>query len=77
MILISNDFWHKIKMYNFEPYNVLLSIAVNIAVLLMTVSRDTYSAKVLNIINDEITNTPLMSLEECLLTSVGGVTHYK
>ncbi len=36
MILISNDFWHKIKMYNFEPYNVLLSIATNIAVLLMT-----------------------------------------
>ncbi len=21
MILISNDFWHKIKMYNFDPYN--------------------------------------------------------
>ncbi len=38
MILISNDFWHKIKMYNFEPYNVLLSIATNIAVLLMTAS---------------------------------------
>ncbi len=30
MILISNDFCHKIK------YNVLLSIATNIAVLLMT-----------------------------------------
>ncbi len=43
MILISNDFWHKIKMYNFDPYNVLL----NIAVLLMTASvlqRDTYSS---------------------------------
>ncbi len=26
----------KIKMYNFDPYNVLLSIATNIAVLLMT-----------------------------------------
>ncbi len=25
MILISNDFWHHIKKYNFEPYNVLLS----------------------------------------------------
>ncbi len=36
MILISNDFWHKIKKYNFEPYNVLLSIATNIAVLLIT-----------------------------------------
>ncbi len=33
-----NDFCHKIKMYNFEPYNVLLSIATNIAVLLMTAS---------------------------------------
>ncbi len=31
MILISNDFWHKIKMYNFDPYNALLSIATNIA----------------------------------------------
>ncbi len=36
MILISNDFWLIIKMYNFESYNVLLSIATNIAVLLMT-----------------------------------------
>ncbi len=26
MILISNDFRHKIKMYNFDPYNVLLAI---------------------------------------------------
>ncbi len=44
MILISNDLCHKIKMYNFEPYNVLLSIATNIAELLMTAlcSRDTY-----------------------------------
>ncbi len=38
MIVISNDFWHKIKMYNFDPYNVLLAIATNIAVLLMTAS---------------------------------------
>ncbi len=36
MILISNDFWHTIKMYNFDSYSVLLSIATNIAVLLMT-----------------------------------------
>ncbi len=36
MILIPNDFCHKIKMYHFYPYNVLLSIATNIAVLLMT-----------------------------------------
>ncbi len=27
MILISNDFWHKGKIYNFDPYNVLLAIA--------------------------------------------------
>ncbi len=40
MILISNDFWHKIKMYNSNPYNVLLAIATNIAVLLMC-CRDT------------------------------------
>ncbi len=31
-----NDFWHKRKMYNFDPYNVLLTIATNIPVLLMT-----------------------------------------
>ncbi len=31
-------FWHKIKMYNFESYNVLLTIATNIVVLLMTAS---------------------------------------
>ncbi len=37
MILISNDFCHKRKIYNFDPYNVLLSIATNIPVLLMTV----------------------------------------
>ncbi len=36
MILISNDFWHNSKIYNFDPYNVLLSISTNIAVLLMT-----------------------------------------
>ncbi len=38
MILISNDFWNKIKMYNCDPYNVLLAISTNIAVLLMTAS---------------------------------------
>ncbi len=32
-----NDFWHKIKMYNFDPYNALLAIATNIPALLMTV----------------------------------------
>ncbi len=36
LILISNDFWHKIKIYNFDPYNVLLAIATNIP--LMTAS---------------------------------------
>ncbi len=36
MILISNDFCYNIKMYNFDPYNVLLAIATNIPLLLMT-----------------------------------------
>ncbi len=31
-----NDFWHKRKINNFDPYNVLLAIATNIHVLLMT-----------------------------------------
>ncbi len=35
-ILYPNDFWHKIKNYNVDPYNVLLAIATNIPVLLMT-----------------------------------------
>ncbi len=26
MILISNDFWHKRKMYNFDSYNVLYAV---------------------------------------------------
>ncbi len=30
------------KIYHFDPDNVLLVIATDIAVLLMTVSRDTY-----------------------------------
>ncbi len=30
------DFWHKIKMYNFDPYNVFLAIAINIPQLLKT-----------------------------------------
>ncbi len=38
-----NDFWHKIKMYNFEPYNVLLAIT-NIPVLLLC-SGDTHEQK--------------------------------
>ncbi len=29
-------FYYKRKMYNFDPYNVLLAIATNIPVLLMT-----------------------------------------
>ncbi len=36
--LISNAYWHKIKMYNFDPYNILLVISTNIAELLMTAS---------------------------------------
>ncbi len=38
LYLISNDFWHKIKIGHFDPYNVLLSIATNMPVLLMTAS---------------------------------------
>ncbi len=30
------SFWHKRKMDHFDPYNVLLAIATNIPVLLMT-----------------------------------------
>ncbi len=33
MILTSNDFWHKIKMYNFDPYNVFLAIDMTVFVL--------------------------------------------
>ncbi len=36
------DFWHKIKMYNCDPYNVLLAIAADIPVLLVT-CRDTFA----------------------------------
>ncbi len=32
----ANDFWHKRKMYNFNPYNVLLAIATNILQRLKT-----------------------------------------
>ncbi len=38
MILISNDFWHKRKMYNFDPYNVFLAIATNTPQRVMTAS---------------------------------------
>ncbi len=41
MILISNDFWHKIKMYNFDPYNVFLVIS-NIPQTAFVLLRDTY-----------------------------------
>ncbi len=33
--LYTNDFWHKRKIDNFDPYNLLLAIATNIPVLLM------------------------------------------
>ncbi len=33
MILISNDFWHKRKIDNFDSYNVLLDIVTNVEVL--------------------------------------------
>ncbi len=31
-----NNFWHKIKIDNFNPYNIFLAIATNIPVLLKT-----------------------------------------
>ncbi len=31
-----NDFWHKIKMYDFDSYNVFLAIATNIPQRLKT-----------------------------------------
>jgi len=31
-----NDFWHKRKIYNFDPYDVFLAIATNIPQRLMT-----------------------------------------
>ncbi len=31
-----NDFWHKIKIYNFDPYNVFLAITTNILQRLKT-----------------------------------------
>ncbi len=31
-----NDFWHKIKIYDFDLCSVFLAIATNIPVLLMT-----------------------------------------
>ncbi len=36
LYLISYDFWHKSKIDHFDLYNVLLAIATNIPVLLMT-----------------------------------------
>ncbi len=33
---MEHDFCHKRKIYNFDPYNILLAIATNIPVLLMT-----------------------------------------
>ncbi len=36
MNLISNDFGHKRKIYNFDPYNVLLAIVTNIPQRLKT-----------------------------------------
>ncbi len=35
-ILISNDFWHKRKIANCDPYNVLLAITTNISQRLRT-----------------------------------------
>ncbi len=35
-VILTNDFCHKSKIYNFDPYNVSLAIATNIPVLLMS-----------------------------------------
>ncbi len=35
-IYYPNDFWHKRKIDHFDPYSVLLAIATNITVRLMT-----------------------------------------
>ncbi len=35
-IFMEHVFWHKRKINNFDPYNLLLAIATNIPVLLMT-----------------------------------------
>ncbi len=42
MILISNDFWHKIKIYNFDPYNVYFAIAKIIFFVLQGHIKDFY-----------------------------------
>ncbi len=36
LYLYPNDFWHKRKMYHFDPYNVFLAIATNIPQRLKT-----------------------------------------
>ncbi len=53
-IFMEHDFWHKRKMYNFDSYNVLLSIATNIFVLLMTafvLQRHIYELHVIELRN--------------------------
>ncbi len=39
--LLPNDFWHKIKIYHFDPYNVFLAIGSNIPQRLVLLSRVT------------------------------------
>ncbi len=36
IFMVHDLYFHKRQMYNFDPYNVLLAIATNIPVLLMT-----------------------------------------
>ncbi len=57
-------------MYNFEPYNVLLSIATNIAELLMTVSvlqGHRYYITRQKVLNSKIFNVFLCFLKKSLL----------
>ncbi len=49
-------------MYNFEPYNVLLAIAINIPVLLMTVLQ----GQIWSVIN--VAEADLMLFSVCLRT---------
>ncbi len=64
MILISNDFCHKIKNYNFDSYNVLLAIATNIPVLLMTAFM-VQGHKCLDMRSDIIISLSLLTSLKC------------
>ncbi len=70
MILISNDFWHQIKMHNFDPYNVLLSISTNIPVLLMT---DSVLQRHLLYVQDKFLTSDLFNIYINFMRAVLGI----